>query len=293
MKNKRLDEIQKLLPDFKIDNYKLLNTGANSEAFIINNEFIFRFPLKKTVFEDYKIEKRVLEILELYIKSTKIPKIEIFDNGEISFSKHRIIEGTDFYKSKVDLSSKRKIAKQLAKFYVELHSIDTSNFDFLRDRKFHLEEYDVSDKVNELKEILGDDFIEENISKKMDYLYETHSYFDKMDKVLCHGDIHEENIIINDGNLSGIIDFGNAFIGNINVDFSSLLEYDTDFGLSVIKEYEKSIKQNLNRKYIFYLQQIRCYSNLLYFVENSDEKYTKMFKRYVKNLNRFNDSFCC
>ncbi len=291
MEKNRINDIQKLLPNFKIDNFKLLNIGANSEAFMVNNEFIFRFPLKKTVFEDYKVEKQILETLEPYIKSTKIPKTEIFDNDRISFSKHKIIEGIDFYKSKVDLSLKRKIAKQLAKFYVELHSVDTDNFDFLKDRGFHLEGYDISDKVNELKEILGDDFIEENISEKMDYLYETHNHFDEMDKVLCHGDIHEENIIINNGNLSGIIDFGNVFIGNRNVDFSSILEYDIDFGLSVIEEYEKSIKQNLNRKYILYLQQIRCYSNLLYFVANGDEKYTEMFKRYIKNLNRFSGNF--
>lgn len=284
--NEKIKNISDLLPNLKINDCKFLNIGANSEAFLINNEFIFRFPLKPSVCEDYKSEQKILSLVSPHIKSTKVPKIEIFNNDKVFFSKHKIINGADFYKSELNILSKEKIAKQLARFFWELHSIDVNEFDFLKNKNFNLDKYDVSDKIDELKEILGYNFADDNIPKKIDYLYECQNNFNKTDNVLCHGDVHEENIIIDNNSLSGVIDFGNVFIDDRNIDFSSLLEYDVNFGLWVIKEYEKLANKKLNIKYIFYLQQFRCYSNLLYFIESGNEKYGKMFKIYVEKLSK-------
>lgn len=284
LNNEKVKNIIELLPNLKINSYELINTGANSEAFLVNNEFIFRFPLKKEVYEDYKLEKQVLDEISLHIKSTKVPKIEIFAKDKIFFSKHKLIEGTDFYKSKLNTTTKEKIARQVAKFYFELHSINEDKFDFLKNRKFNLENYDISNKNYELNKILDNNF-NDNIIEKMDFLYKIHNNFNSQDNVLCHRDLHEENIIINNSSLSGIIDFGNSLIANRNIDFATILEYDVKFGLLVIKEYEKLANKKLNFKYIFYLQKIICYNNLLYFVETKNEKYIKMFKTYIVNLN--------
>lgn len=283
--NEKIKNASELLPDLKIVSCKLLNTGANSEAFLINNEFIFRFPLKKEAREDYIFEKKILDVVNSHIKSTKTPKIEIFSNDKIFFSKHKIIEGIDFYKSKLDSFSKENVAKQVAKFYFELHSINIEEVDFLKKRRFNLENYDMADESGKLRDILGNDF-DDDFKEKMSFLYEIHNNFDASENVLCHRDLHEENIIINDNSLSGIIDFGNSLIANRNIDFATILEYDVEFGLLVLKEYEKLSNIKLNLKYIFYLQKVICYNNLLYFFETSNEKYINMFKTYIVNLNR-------
>lgn len=291
MRDARIDLIQRTMAGFRVEKWQLLNRGANSEAFLVNGEFIFRFPLKSDIDEEYEIEEKILSLIRPFIESTKIPQITLCQDrdGKILFSQHRIIKGVDYCRAAVKTAAdKRVIARQLAKFCHELHSIDISKFDFLELKQLNPAYLELDGKNAELAEILGDDFTGD-LDEKLDFLY-GYNNFKPKDNVLCHTDLHEENILIADDGLAGVIDFGNALLRNRNVEFSNILQYDAEFGFMVIEEYEKLLGRNLDMRYIYCLQRLKCYSYLLYFKRCANEKYVNLFRGFVKNLNVLDSS---
>lgn len=225
----QIEIIKKTLPNFKIDNYKILNIGANSIAIIVNNKYIFRFPLNKNNFESYKKEKKVLNIIRPYIKSVEIPKLNIYQYNNMYFTQHKIIKGIDYIKIKnLSKKIKKNISKTLATFLVELHSIKDERLNFIETKQFNANAYNLYDTENQniLVNTLKYDCIKD-IEKSMKYL-NNYSDFREEYNVLCHNDLHEENILVDNNNLSGIIDFGCVTKRNYNTDFSNLLEYDPE-----------------------------------------------------------------
>lgn len=287
MLDKKIELINKLLPNFNINTCKVLNCGVNSLAILINNEYIFRFPLQPLILLDYIKEQEILNKIRPFIKTTKIPELKIYQTNEDAFTCHKCIYGDNYLKiKKPNLQFKKKLSKQIAQFLYELHSININNFQNIETQQFDVYYYDIIDKNKILKELLQNDFIDD-LDLSIDYLLK-YNHFEKENNVLCHNDLHEENIIVNKNGLAGIIDFTELCIKKRENDFGNLFVYDFNLGLMIIKEYELLINQKLDLEYIYNLQKIKCYGLFLWFVKNNNEKYTKIFRQNIINLNHIN-----
>ena len=115
--------------NIEISTVKLIGIGYDSEAYLINNEFIFKFAKHKLACKDYVREKRILDFLKENLKTNiKIPVIEYFNNtNDSAIIGYRAINGTflspTVYKKMNDIQ-KRKLVEDISEFLKKLHSLN-------------------------------------------------------------------------------------------------------------------------------------------------------------------------
>jgi aminoglycoside phosphotransferase (APT) family kinase protein len=270
-----------------VESCRVLNYGVNSTAVVINRDYVFRFPARQGVLEEYWVEKKILDAVRPHIKSTSVPAIEICGDSDGAFAWHKVIDGIDYYHAVgrlEDRGFKRSLAQGLAKFCQEMHSIGTDAIDFVDTRQFSTGEFVFDDKSHLLGEVLGDEY-PGDLEERLSYV-DNYKNFDPDDDVLCHNDLHEENFIVNDAGLSGVIDFSCVTRMKRDSDFTHLLEYDPQLAFWTVEEYEKLTGKKIDMEYAYNVQKVRCYGLLIWFLEEKNEKYIDLFKKLIANLNR-------
>jgi aminoglycoside phosphotransferase (APT) family kinase protein len=285
--DEQIELIGKFMPNFQVRTHRVLNSGINSVAILVNESHIFRFPIRQGVMEGYRREKRILDTVRPYIRSTSIPNMRICEKDSAAFTWHEVVEGTDYlsFGKLNDSTFKRNLAQGLAKFCQELHSIDIGLLDFVELRQFSTSEcYRFNGESRQvLRDLLGDDY-QDDLEEMIDYVND-YKNFDPSDNVLCHNDLHEENFIVNNRGLSGVIDFGEVIGRKRDFEFAHLLDYDQQLAQMTIDEYERLTGKKIDREYISKAQKTKCYGLLIWFFENGDKKYTELFRSFVINLN--------
>ena len=274
--------INKFLPNLKIKESKIIESGSHSLAIIVNNDLVFRFPLKKEFNDEYITEKIILDEIRSFI-STKIPNLTIYEDKDQIFTLHKIIKGEQY--SNLKNINKDKVAEGVAKFLAELHSIKT---DKIKTEEFSLEDYQIEgNNIEIINKYLKDKNKIEEFNKTIEAFKKESKNLRIEDQVICHDDVNENNILINErGELEGIIDFGNSIKRNYNVDFTALLKWDYELITKIIKKYEEITKRKVNLKYAILVQKIKCYGGIIYCLNENDEKNIKMFEEwldYIKN----------
>ena len=137
--------------------------------------------------------------------------------------------------------SQQKLAQELAQFLLDLHSFshyatEASCFTIADYKRRHADSYKMA-KKSVFPELSTSD--KESLSKFFqDFMQEQKSY--NYESKLIHGDLGSQHILIVEGcnQLSGIIDFGGALIGDPDYDFTYLwIEYGRDFLEALLKHY--------------------------------------------------------
>ncbi len=254
-----------------IDEWKKIGEGFRSKSYISNDGYILLEGVNEKSFETYVKDKRILDFLSDKITSTNIPKdIELIppshDTLEFGGERYKGIEGRVLDIDNIHSYNLDSIAKDLASFLNELHSIDIYEFN----KDFKKEEY-----IKNEKEV-----VDRNINLLVDYfdkrkLYDWRdSYFNLLDNIkrftVIHGDFWYENYIISsDGNrLGGVIDFENCDIGIPVMDFVPLLYISKEFFKKVLSFYnfsnsfEKDINIFSQRREIISYEYITMYCDL-------------------------------
>jgi thiamine kinase-like enzyme len=70
---------------------------------------------------------------------------------------------------------------------------------------------------------------------------------------LCHNDSHHENILLNEGKLACIIDFGDSCRGDVHSEFARYVQDYPQYAEIIIRNYEQLSGQNLCRERILAL----------------------------------------
>lgn len=232
--------------DIEATAIKLLGNGWDSEAYLINEAYVFKFARHKLASKDYAREKRILDFLKENLKTNiKVPNIEYFDNStETGIMGYKRIEGIilspEIYQ-RMSREQKEKLALDISEFLKELHSLNSEELiEYTTDNR----EGCIKD-LKLLKEKIYNILSEEDI-KFVETIFEKILNNNKIfngKKCLCHNDLSCNHIILNENyELAGIIDFGDACITDEYSDFLFLLEdseeeVGRDFGLKVLKEY--------------------------------------------------------
>lgn len=259
----KTDFISKVLreafPNLCVKKLDLLGSGYNCDAFLVNGQYVFKFPKSEKANESLKNEMLALNYLKNKLP-LPIPQInfssdksEIFPYRIIGYEqiKGRILTAQLFQSFRED--EKDSLAKSIAKFLRALHSVDIPE---------------------ELKE-LEDDFVE---GLRIDYndvcslIYNdlsvkakefTDNYYQKAlsdndykatRTALIHNDLSCNHIVIDENNnAAGIIDFGDVAITDIDLEFVYLFEdseeeLGSDFGKRVLKYYCHENEERLMKK---------------------------------------------
>lgn len=266
------NRIQKLLSHWNLQNKSIANiynenTGRQSEnAYYVGNDYVIKFSanygsIKNSISIANSLAKSGLPVAEI-IKT--VEGSDYLQNGELYFVVTKRIKGSqlkceDIFKN-TDIAY--LIGENIAKLHNALKIFDESNYrkaDILEDVKSALPK--VQNSVN-----LNDDFLK-NFS----------IIFDKLPIQIIHRDINPSNMIFDEGELKGFIDFDltevnvrifdicycatailSECFNNADIDKSRWLEIFDNLvkgyeSITPLSEYEK-----LTLPYVIYAIQIIC-----------------------------------
>ena len=258
---KKFENIEQIInyefPKFNISTIKKIGEGDNSKAFLINQNYIFRFPKREVVKQNLKKEIAVLAKIRSLL-NLEIPNFN-FISKEINFVGYKSISG-EFLTIKIYNSLEKElqsqIQKSLAGFLSQLHNIDLT---ILTDCELETMNY---------KEEYSNDFkstqklIFPNISTKyrkiITQLFTT--YLDNQKNfeyrpALIHNDFSTDHILfeISSNKISGIIDFGDLAIGDPDYDLMYLLDsFGQGFIMKMLNFYGFPNQKVLKEKLYFF-----------------------------------------
>ena len=257
----KLQEIKKIIdknfPDLKLETIEKVGEGMESVAYLVNENFIFRFPkneyarksLQREIFALPKIRRRL---------KLEIPDFKFVDK-KANFVGYPKICGEDLT-SEIFASLTKKeqaeIQQSLAEFLMAIHQTDVSDFppngieiqDFFAAYKSDFRE--IKEKVFPFIECEERDFIAEKFDE---YLSDKNNFSD--DAVLLHNDLSADHILFDraEKKIKGIIDFGDIAIGDADYDLMYLLDdYDEDFVRAFLRFYPHPDHERLFDKLYFW-----------------------------------------
>lgn len=231
------EQIHRIMPDLDIIEYELHQEGLVNDVLIVNNEWVFRFTKTEWGKEIMVNEERLLGFLRRRLSLT-IPTPVMHAEGAFVYQH---LMGEPFRREtwlKATDEKKQSCADQLGQFLSELHRINTDEIDWdvphsyaPVTRETWLEVHDrVVEKVYPLLLPHQIDWVEGVFYPAL----MDGAFFD-FDPVLVHGDLMPDHILYHpeQHQLTAVIDFGVAGLGDPATDLGSLLNY---YGESLISK---------------------------------------------------------
>jgi aminoglycoside 2''-phosphotransferase len=250
--NALLKKISEKLPKFEISSVKELGGGWDYRVLLVNGSIAFRFPRKKSYAKSFNAEIRLSKRLrkagflvpDYFLVSRK--------NGLPEFAAYHFIIGDPASKKILGRLSSRgreRVARQLADFLKRLHSfkvgkksVPQAHFDDQRDL--------VSLRRRMRKNVYGK--ISKTKRKELGAEFESLLELQKelaFKPSLCHADLYPHHAIVDvrRERFAGVIDFGDACVGDPAIDFACRRKFPKEFFESVLKRYGNSGEKFLER----------------------------------------------
>lgn len=232
--------------NFDVNEIKYLGGGVDSNAYLVNNEYVFKFGISEDSKKDYLNSKNISDFFKDNLETNiAIPNIEyLYITDEFQIIGYKEIKGTflshKIYE-KMSLDKKEKLAKDIASFLKKIHNLDVSGTNI---KKLDMKEQ-MLDEVNLIKNNLYSSLNSQEkkyIDKFEERIKTSNVFGDRM--CLCHVDFTACHLLIDDdNNFSGVIDWGGASLTQEYADFPYLLsdgddEISSSFGMKVLEYYE-------------------------------------------------------
>ena len=223
--------IQQNFPQLQIQSMKPITKGWDSFVLEVNDELIFRFPMRDDVIEPLHKEICLLPVLERTL-STPIPHFEYTGHGNenypYTFVGYRKIQGIALDDASIAQEQILALAPALATFLNELHSFSTTEA-----IQLGMQEYTPVLWREIYQERFAD--LQKRVFPTLDTRLRTKSeqlwknFLDNntlftFQPTLIHRDLSSEHIFCEPSRdvLTGIIDWGDVSIGDPAIDFVGL-----------------------------------------------------------------------
>lgn len=274
--------IKDCFPQIDIDSARPIVEGWDSFVLEVNGELIFRFPRRSQVAVQLAKEIELLPRLGEHL-SVPIPRFDFIckDPGAVArFVGYPKIQGVPLNELSPDLALSESMARQLARFLSELHSfpVATALQAGLPDNtpsSWWAEYRDLYARIEaEVLPLLSPRAQYNLCSLWEAVLSRTAVGFGP---TLVHRDLGSEHIICDrtHGSLTGIIDWGDAEIGDPAIDFVGLLHsYGREFVERVLASYQGALGATFWERALFYTRIIPIYG-ALYGPEIDDKDHLK------------------
>lgn len=296
MANLNIDLVKKEIVEkfnFTIDQIKYLGGGVDSNAYLINNEYVFKIGISENSKIDYKNQKVFSDFYkDNKINNIEIPNIEFYHNDEnIRIVGYKIIEGNfinrNMYNS-MNIDEQESFCKDVASFLKKLHSFSIDKID--------LEKIDMREKMLKEVELIKKttyNSLSENEKKYIDRfknrLTSSNVFNDK--KCICHIDFNPDHILIDENHkFKGVIDWGGAAIACEYSEFPYLLsdgedELGRDIGLKIL-EYYGDINLDKAIEYCNIHRMEYPITELVYGIENDNNDNIEFGKKIISEKSK-------
>ncbi|HGH7172990.1 TPA: aminoglycoside phosphotransferase family protein [Bacillus wiedmannii] len=277
--------IKEALPNLSIHSYKQNEEGWDNVAVIVNDELLFRFPRKQEYAMRIPLEKELCIILSHSLQEIEVPKYHLFYKNDADAvplcSYYTLIHGEPLKPEIVTTLEKQEreaLITQLATFLATLHSIPLKHVETL--------EFPIEKTLTYWKELQTklNQYVTNSLTSlqksSLNRLFE--NFFTFIDtttfqNTIIHADFTHHHILFNkqNKNISGVIDFGDAQIGDPAFDFAGLYyDFGREFTTSVYEQYSKLISHYdpllIHRITTFY-QYSPLLHNIIYNFETKNE----------------------
>ena len=280
--------IRKTLPNLPIHSFHQDESGWDNIAILINDEWLFRFPRKVEYAKKIPREKQLYEVLSpmLQIQQIEVPNYHILYENKIDTtpvcSYYKMIHGKPFkpsYLHNLSINEKTKIVTQLASFLAAFHTVPIT---LAKEWGFQVEQTaEYWKKLHmKLQHYLFTTFTIEE-TKQLNRLFQTfleQLYTSSSLQTVIHADLTHKHILFHPllKHIAGIIDIGDAQIGDPAFDFAGLYaDYGHIFTLEVYEEYA-TLTNNKDATFferiISFYQYSPILHNLVYGFETNDSK---------------------
>lgn len=274
--------IQHNFPQVAIRSVRPITNGWDSFVLEVNNELIFRFPLRDDVVAYLQMEMCLLPSLEQAL-STPIPHFDYIGHGDSHypyiFVGYRKLDGTALEDESFSKEQLTALPPALATFLSELHrfpitqavqaSVQEHTPTQWRER--YQDRYiDLQKRIFPLLDI--------TLRTKSEQLWKgflNDSTIFTFQPVLLHCDLNCEHIFCDPerGVLNGVIDWGDATIGDPTQDFVGLLKgRGKVFTEHVLAHYQGTIDASFWRRMDFYIH-YSPFGELLYGAYSDNEQF--------------------
>lgn len=274
-----LDFIKRHVPSLDIGSVEENNQGWDNDVLIINQEWLFRFPKRHEIALKLEREKVLLDHLRHKTDDIQIPNYLLINNeqGIPMCCYYKVING----KQLEDINSIPKdqmtsVARQVGRFLTELHHTELAkmeNVGFTIEQTQSYWEVFYSNIKRDVFPFLNK-AEQRSINQMFDHLFNSILTQQEI-KTMIHGDLSSDHIIYDSDHacISGIIDFGDAQIGDPAYDFAGLYNcYGSHFVHEVLRFYKlkEPMKNLLNRVEAFYSKQ-SVFHNILYAIAEDND----------------------
>lgn len=271
-------------PDLGVKTCEYATEGWDSIAVVVNGELIFRFPKRPEVEPQYRMEAALLAALVGRI-SLPIPQFAHVWEGaapyEHVFVGYRMLAGEQLRCGALAALDQERLAARLGRFITELHAVpaelavraSVAGRDAEEWRQGGLEQYaTIQARVFPLL----DAPLRDRVAQRWTAFFDDGANF-QFQTVLVHGDLTGDHILIDpaSGSLTGVIDWGDAMIGDPAFDFAGLLDsYGEPFTRRVLGHYGGQIDRTFLRRAAFYRDAMR-FNDVLYGLRTGLREYVE------------------
>jgi aminoglycoside 2''-phosphotransferase len=274
--------IQRNFPQIKVQTALPITKGWDSFVLEVNDELIFRFPMREDVIAYLQKEIRLLPVLEPAL-STPIPHFDFIGHGDANypfmFVGYRKLDGLALDDVRITPEQLAGLASALATFLNELHS-----FPVAQAVQAGVQRHTPAQWRERYQELYADlqvrvfPLLEKELRARSEQLWEDFLNDEAIfafQPVLIHCDLACEHIFCDPvrGVLAGVIDWGDATIGDPAMDFVGLhIGRGKEFTEHVMTRYKGTLDAAFWKRMDFYL----CYgpfSELLYGAYSRSEKF--------------------
>ncbi|MCY3885834.1 MAG: aminoglycoside phosphotransferase family protein [Gammaproteobacteria bacterium] len=267
--------------ELSIETISRLGTGFDFDTFLVNDEWVFRFPMTTSAADAMYEEHTVLNGLSL---PTAIPDFEHWLDRPFGYplpvSAYRLIRGLTLESLEFDSFEWSQLAADLGNTLQSLHVAGD-------DRTFFVEFS--SDYLSpEFEELVECDVIGLTANEKSSvnqFVRNCHHYKTKSLSARIHGDLGVEHIITNgQRQLVGLIDWSNTAYGNKFKDFVGLWGWGGDkFTAQVLSNYEESPRK-YDWQYIRVNGLMYCFHRLKYVAASRQQDLSILRNRLRKRI---------
>lgn len=289
-------DIESNFPDFTISSIELAGEGFTNVAFLVNDEYIFRFAKRTRASTQIHIESKLLPQLESKL-NLPIPHVEYIgqrSENQFAFMGYKKIVGETLEKDrfeKLDETTQDKIISTIAAFIKALHSFPIEQAtDAGVETKKYKEHYEHEFAV--VKEKVYP-YVDEKIQKQLEMIFE--EYLSDGENFnytpsLVHAEICPKHILVNEGNeITGVIDFGDMQIGDPDFEFYyPYHSYGSEFTSKLLKHLPENDETRIMKKMKFFA----LYHSIIQIIFIGIRENEGALKKGLKDLEEFmeNDS---
>lgn len=250
--------LKKIEDEFSIQikKYEYLIEAFANDVFIINDEWIFRFPRTQQTKEHYKYEVEFLRYLKDKVR-VNIPEYT-YISKDVSFVGYKLIPGKymtrDVFKT-LGKADREQVISKLVEFINAFHRLDMADFKTYepinKERYISIEQRIENDLESELYPKLSTldvDMIKGFYKKSKDVLKNIPG------DCPIHGDLYAYNVLWDKNNKKvGIIDFSDYMVGDPARDFEIFYDFGAEYAQLAYEKYQGSKDDNfLRRSEIYY-----------------------------------------